>query len=760
MRKRFKDVNEVNTSREESGDLSMKAVNFERNLKKAITSLKDHPLKVFDVQSAMLIKGVGPSVAQFIQSELFSRYPPRVPVGEELEQFERGRKSLTQEEKVKAARVSTMDSLSNYKKGQTLDIDTYDSLMERTRPKRRKGKESSLVSLQGPRTAEGCNSWIDAADGDLQPKKRTKKQKEYIPGLGTANYAFMIVLYIAQKGYECLEYLTKAELMDRAEASGLSTKPIHPDGSRIQGNTNNRAFYSGWSSFKIVMNHNLAYTWGRPMKVSLTSKGVDLACKLYKDAVSRGKLSPSDGINMDDPDSSRRNSGTGVQPAFPHCTIDVPPTVSRPPSKAGRGPEAGELNLDLSERWALSQGEAMLRTSGSGSQSMHQGQRTAPFAMSQGVDVVSCLSEDEDDLEMPTRQSNLTGFESQGASESASGHLKSRVTARPLPPGRHVGTVSAESELPPLASCSMNISQESNTFDQQIRLPPVIPGTSFEQAYDLVILVDEREQYENTMSTRSESRDFHKRRLENKGNLVESRSLPIGDLLWIARRKTNPAEQYVLDYVVERKRMDDLIQSIRSGRYYDQKYRLRACGLVNIFYLVEGAVESLPSSSDHKAVCTACAKTSTIDGFRVVRTKSVSETLRVYHGMTSEIASLCSREYKKALEHLPIHHSLCIKYNEFCNHCHNMSKGMTTLKDLWVLMLCGLPGLGPEVASAIVKAYPTPLSLWKEYKKQQCVSVTAAEHLLSPIQLRRGRTVGFERSKKVYQLLFRDTSTM
>lgn len=44
----------------------------------------------------------------------------------------------------------------------------------------------------------------------------------------------------------------------------------------------------------------------------------------------------------------------------------------------------------------------------------------------------------------------------------------------------------------------------------------------------------------------------------------------------------------VLDYVIERKKADDLSSSIIDGRYKEQKYRLKNCGASNILYFYEG----------------------------------------------------------------------------------------------------------------------------------------------------------------------------
>ena len=54
---------------------------------------------------------------------------------------------------------------------------------------------------------------------------------------------------------------------------------------------------------------------------------------------------------------------------------------------------------------------------------------------------------------------------------------------------------------------------------------------------------------------------------------IQVRRLPVGDGIWIARHKTLETE-YVLDFIVERKKTDDLRSSIRDNRYKDQKLRL------------------------------------------------------------------------------------------------------------------------------------------------------------------------------------------
>jgi hypothetical protein len=63
--------------------------------------------------------------------------------------------------------------------------------------------------------------------------------------------------------------------------------------------------------------------------------------------------------------------------------------------------------------------------------------------------------------------------------------------------------------------------------------------------------------------------------------IPQVRHLPIGDTLWIARHKVS-CEEYVLDFIIERKKVNDLLSSIKDTRYKQQKLRLLVCCQVSI----------------------------------------------------------------------------------------------------------------------------------------------------------------------------------
>lgn len=62
--------------------------------------------------------------------------------------------------------------------------------------------------------------------------------------------------------------------------------------------------------------------------------------------------------------------------------------------------------------------------------------------------------------------------------------------------------------------------------------------------------------------------------LKKSGIKYESGKLNVGDFVWIARsRNVSNAmtTDLILNYIIERKRMDDLCSSIIDGRYKEQK---------------------------------------------------------------------------------------------------------------------------------------------------------------------------------------------
>lgn len=113
----------------------------------------------------------------------------------------------------------------------------------------------------------------------------------------------------------------------------------------------------------------------------------------------------------------------------------------------------------------------------------------------------------------------------------------------------------------------------------------------------------------------------------------EYRSLKVGDFTWIALHKINKQE-LVLPYIVERKRMDDLGASIKDGRFHEQKFRLRKCGLKNVIYMVENYGSNKQVGLPVHTLMQALANTRVQDDFKVQVTDSLTHSARFLAMMT------------------------------------------------------------------------------------------------------------------------------
>jgi crossover junction endonuclease MUS81 len=101
-----------------------------------------------------------------------------------------------------------------------------------------------------------------------------------------------------------------------------------------------------------------------------------------------------------------------------------------------------------------------------------------------------------------------------------------------------------------------------------ISLPTVDPIVWQPGTFELNIILDTRE------IRHKQDRTYIQEKLEERGISVSVRSLELGDVIWVARRKDSNSsvhDDIVLDYIVERKRMDDLVSSIKDGRFKEQK---------------------------------------------------------------------------------------------------------------------------------------------------------------------------------------------
>jgi crossover junction endonuclease MUS81 len=246
--------------------------------------------------------------------------------------------------------------------------------------------------------------------------------------------------------------------------------------------------------------------------------------------------------------------------------------------------------------------------------------------------------------------------------------------------------------------------------------------------------------------------------------VAETRQLSIGDALWVARSRRNPSSEFCLDFVVERKRLDDLESSIKDARYKQQKYFLKRCGLRHPVYLLEGdpsahgALTGSGADWRARAVKTAMLTTEVVDGFQVLRTPDMLGTFDLYSQLTDALRALyatlsgppAGAGSALAASVVPAAASAqCPTFAEFAAAVAAVRREAKTVRALWGLMLTQVPGVGGEVAEAVLWEHPTPAALRDAYAAL-AGDAAAARALLAPLKTCAVKTIGPTVSGRIY----------
>ena len=273
------------------------------------------------------------------------------------------------------------------------------------------------------------------------------------------------------------------------------------------------------------------------------------------------------------------------------------------------------------------------------------------------------------------------------------------------------------------------------------------PGT-----FKIQMIIDNRE------VKSPKDRKFIEDQLFMSGIDLVTKSLDVGDVLWVA--KSNDGNEYVLDHIVERKRMDDLLNSIKDGRFHEQKFRLKRSGSKHIIYLIE---ETHMTDVPHyqESIASAISSTQVVNGFFVKRVPSLDYSVRYLCRLTQKLKSLYepqtlyilpdhvvdSRTIDDLMNRLEQRHYL--SYHAFSS----ISKKSQTLRvgDIWLKMLLTIRGVSLEKALSIQKVFPTLRDLLDGYS--QCGDDRAREGLLQARCSGYGRkSIGLALSRKVYTI--------
>ncbi|KAK9123269.1 hypothetical protein Sjap_012871 [Stephania japonica] len=563
-----------------------------------------------------------------------------------------------------------------------------------------------------------------SSEGDELPEKgrKVRRSKRYVPQKNSVPYALLVTLHRAIENGA--EYMKKQELIDAAEASGLSRVPIAPElgkGKLSQFGSSPREWYSGWSSMKMLIAKGLVAKSSCPAKYMLTTEGRESALECLSrsgvvdqgDHLARGERLLSDNNQLS---PNLQCSHTDLFEKGDECLssglsapkkkIDIPTAFLETKFILENViPSTKKVQLFRLERLQCSKGIQVDIANHNMGHSEEQIFSAFGKASKDNkkVDISSLwsatlhhLRKDRMDALLSECRQTLPSSSVRFKNVAEVDHLVEErsqtgsVRGAEFNPDSLCSVDSTESRFN-LKACSSNDmpaykfhkSDKSEVSVNCLMVPPLGPGERFGDVYDV-------------------------------------RRLPVGDGIWIARHK-HVENEYVLDFIVERKNVDDLRHSIRDNRYRDQKLRLLRCGLRKIIYLVEGD----PNFSEAaESIKTACFTTEILEGFDVQRTSGLGDTLKRYGHLTLAIT-----DYYRALSsNIEMNKArICPQFKEYVRRCQDLEK--MTVSDVFAIQLMQVPQVTEDIALAIIDMYPTVISLALAYSHLEG-DVRAQEEML------------------------------
>ncbi|KAI9889541.1 MAG: Crossover junction endonuclease mus81 [Vezdaea aestivalis] len=506
------------------------------------------------------------------------------------------------------------------------------------------------------------------------PKKRKTTKKPYVPKLRSGPYAALLVL--AGIGEHSSRKMTRAQLVDAAQP--------HCDVS-FTATSDARSHYTAWDSLKrLIDSQGLIGRSGSSIyKYYLTEEGLALADSI------RGTTNDPELPVLSPKRSSPQRFPRGTQETILISSAELP-TLRLPGTMVHGANATAAPHLP---------GPTSTRTAA---------MPPKPRSAAHFID----FSDEDDDWPMPISPTFRVQAESRPTQQLPNPSFQPR----------------------PLA---FHPTQPATQAQTQPSIPAFNPVTIPPGAFTVELILDNREI--RTLDDRTYIQDELRKHDVNP----TIRGLVLGDVIWTARVK-NPSQygleahsdesaEVMLDYIIERKRLDDLVASLQDGRFKEQKFRLHKTAVKNVIYLVEDmTVAAEMQARWGEKLDSSIANTQVLDGFFLKRTSKLDETIRYLARMTRLLKSM----YESKPLHIvpsemvtPENHRelrgdfykpngqltpLYIAYPVFRGLC-SKDEGLT-LRDVFLKMLMCTRGITGEKALELQAKWPTPRLFWEAYE--------------------------------------------
>ena len=196
---------------------------------------------------------------------------------------------------------------------------------------------------------------------------------------------------------------------------------------------------------------------------------------------------------------------------------------------------------------------------------------------------------------------------------------------------------------------------------------------------------------------------------------VVTENLPLGDVIIVDDKEEK--------LIIERKTINDLLASIKDGRYEEQSYRLN--GLAhsnhNIIYLIEGDVNKpnpfKGNQCDKLTSYSAMFSLNYYKGFSVFRSFNLDETALIICNMAYKLSKNASNGKKAFYSNINqenVKQEDTSPDKNYVSIIKKVKKENITPDNIDEIMLCQIPGISSVTALAIMKKCSSLSNLLKE----------------------------------------------
>jgi crossover junction endonuclease MUS81 len=479
------------------------------------------------------------------------------------------------------------------------------------------------------------------------PKRPRRRQKEYVPTYRSGAYGILIALWEAGD-----DMLTEEQLKElaQAHADASYTAPPHTT-----------SFWTAWGAMKTLIEKELVYTRGVPQRFWLTETGKEVARAILAGREPAACVAEGSGGNGEASGSSSR-----TPPGVPSGAAAVTNRLlenQAPQILSGGGLHIGGEDFEEEARlWAVAKveesrqrsrkppglGEDVIRNTDR-PQALYSG-RPAEYGMEprptlkqeKKPQIEFVDLENHTDFPPPPLRPPVLGVIAGNPNIQSSPYAPPRSSSlnvpsptrpvpckvSPLPTTREASTLHQQAQLKPAQTPPQSRQSGSPIF------PAFTPEVLTAGTFTIHLLLDNRE------VRALNDRDYIATNLENAGVTPIIKALKVGDVMWVARENGPAGREVVLDHIVERKRLDDLLFSVRDGRFHDQKFRLKKSGMKNVTYIIEDLTMGVLDAQTQEIIETAISSTQVVDGFFVKKTSKLDETIQYLVRMTKMLQKL------------------------------------------------------------------------------------------------------------------------